>query len=185
MKLPVLHTVFVDEFGDLHVVAAILCDLRQFTFLEPADRLQAFRRFFHVERCCGDGIQRKPVAERFIQDHEHVERGQLREVECRIAVQHLVIESQIIEAHHEIGALQVGDQVIHLLLAVYFIFAGSSAVSHAHAHAHLGNVAPAAYFLGGFLRFQVEIDDVLGHAQIYDLRFTIYELFPTKHHGKM
>ena len=31
---------------------------------------------------------------------------------------------------------------------------------------------------GGLLRFQVEIDDVLRHSlQIYDLRFTIYELF--------
>jgi len=42
MKLPVVPAIFVDELGDFHIVTAILRNLGQFAFLEPADRLQPF-----------------------------------------------------------------------------------------------------------------------------------------------
>ena len=70
----------------------------------------------------------------------------------------------------EIGALQFGDQIIDLRFAVNPVFAARRVVGHAYAHPHLGNVAPAADFLGGLLCFQIEIYNVLCHgAQIYDL----------------
>ena len=66
-------------------------------------------------------------------------------------------------------------QVVHLFLAVNFVIAARGAERHADAHAHFGNVAPAADFLGGLLRFQIEINNVLCHGVkfvICDLRFT-------------
>jgi hypothetical protein len=40
--------------------------------------------------------------------------GNWRQVKRRVAVQHLVIEPQIVEAHHQIGALQFGDEIVDL-----------------------------------------------------------------------
>ena len=115
------------------------------------------------------------MAQLFIQHHEHVQRRQLGQVERGVAVQDLVIEPQVVETDDEVGALQFVDQVVHLRLAVDFVFAARRAVGHAHAHAHLGNVAPAANFLGGLLRFQIEINQVLGHVSL-NLRFVICDL---------
>ena len=118
------------------------------------------------------------MAEFFVQHDEHVECWKLGQVERGITVQHFVIEPQIVETNDEIGALQFVDEVIYLRFAVDFIFAARGAVSHADAHAHLGNVAPAADFIGGLLRFEIEVNNVLGHGTlIYDMRFTIYEPF--------
>src|SRR5215472_10242458 len=78
----------------------------------------------------------------------------------------LEIESQMIEAHDEVGTLKLLDQIEHLLFVVDPIIASSAAVSHSDAHPHVANLVPAADFLGGFLCFEVKIDDVLHSLQI-------------------
>lgn len=78
-------------------------------------------------------------------------------------MQHLVIKAQIIEAHHQVRALQFPDKIVHLRFTVDFVFTARRAERHAHAHAHLGNVAPAAHLVGGFLRLKIEINDVFCH----------------------
>ena len=54
MKLLVTLAVFVDKLCDFHIVSSntplLLCDFRELAVFEPADRLQAFRSFFHTER---------------------------------------------------------------------------------------------------------------------------------------
>ena len=50
MQLPVMLSIFVDQLGDFHIIAAILRDFCEPAVLEPADRLQTFRRLFHTER---------------------------------------------------------------------------------------------------------------------------------------
>jgi hypothetical protein len=57
MQLPLVGSEFVDEAGDLHIVAAILGDLMELAFIEPADGLQSLGGFFHAKRGGGDGIQ--------------------------------------------------------------------------------------------------------------------------------
>jgi hypothetical protein len=175
MQLPVMRAVFVDELRDLHVVAAIFRDLREFAFFEPFDRLQTFRRFFHAEGRGRDGIQRQAMIQRVLQFHEHVQRRQLREVERRVAVQHFVVKPQIVEADDHVGALQFPEQIVDLRFAENFIFARQTAARHADAHLHLRNIAPAADFIRRLLRFQIEINNVFQCRQIYDLRYTIYE----------
>ena len=49
MELTMLLSVFMDQLGDFHIVAAVFRDLRQLPFLEPADRLQPFRGLFNAE----------------------------------------------------------------------------------------------------------------------------------------
>jgi len=164
-----MRAVFVDEFGDLHVVAAILGDLRELAFLEPADRLQTFRRFFHAERRGRDRVEREAMVQRVLQFDEHVERRQLREIERRVAVQHFVIEAQIVETDDEVCALQFLEQRVHLRFAVNFVFARRAAARHGDTHAHLGNVAPTAHFIGGLLRFEIKINNVLCH-DVFNLR---------------
>jgi hypothetical protein len=75
-------------------------------------------------------------------------------------VQHFVIEPQNVETDDEIGALQILEEAVHLFLAVNCVIAAPGAERHADAHAHAIDVAPAAHFLGGLLRFEIEINNV-------------------------
>ena len=81
MELMVLDGVFVDEAGDFDVVAAVFGDLEQFAFLEPLDGLHALGGFLDAKSGRGDGIQRDPVLKFALQVHEHVERGELAQVQ--------------------------------------------------------------------------------------------------------
>ncbi len=136
MQLLVTLAVFVDEPGDFYVEAAILRDFREPAVLEPADGLQALRCFLDAEGRRRNRVEREPVVQFVLQFHHHVERRQLAQIERRVAVQHLVIEPQIVEADDEIGALQIRDEVVHLLLAVNFVIAARGAERDADAHAH-------------------------------------------------
>lgn len=158
-----MRAVLVHELCQFHIEATILRDLDKFAFFEPLDRLQTFRRFFHFKRRRRDGVEREPMTKFFGQNHEHVERRQLREIEGGVTVQHFVVKTQIVETDDQIRALQFRDQIADGFFVENFVFAARRAVSHADAHAHFGNVVPAADFISGFLRFQIEIDDVFGH----------------------
>jgi hypothetical protein len=46
MKLAILDAVFVDEFGELHIVTAILGDFEHFALPEPVNGLQPFGGLF-------------------------------------------------------------------------------------------------------------------------------------------
>jgi hypothetical protein len=78
-------------------------------------------------------------------------------------VQHLIIEPKIVESNHQIGPLYIGQQIIDLLFPVDSVFLAGGAVSHADAHPHLADFVPAADVLGGFLRFQIEINNIFRH----------------------
>src|SRR5262249_32163775 len=82
----------------------------------------------------------------------------------RIPVQHLVIETQMVEPNDQIRSLQVLDQLIDLRFAVDLVLVARRAVGHPYAHAHPANLAPAAHFISRFLRLQIEIENVL-HRQ--------------------
>src|SRR5437667_12800947 len=80
-------------------------------------------------------------------------------------MQNLVIETQIIEAHNQIGALQFSDEVVDLFFSVNPVIPACRAVSHAYAHAHLTDLVPPADFVGRFLRFQIKINSILHSVQ--------------------
>ena len=79
--------------------------------------------------------------------------------------------------HDQTGALQVRQQIVDLFLAVNIVIAARGAERHADAHAHAGDVVPAAHLLGGFLGFQIEIDDVFQSARIMKTEFAIENNF--------
>lgn len=101
--------VLVDELGQFHVVTAVLGDFQEASVLEPAYGLQPFGGFFHAKSRGGDGIEREAVVQPVLQVHHQVERRQLREIKRGVPVQHFVVEPQVVEADHEVGALQVAD----------------------------------------------------------------------------
>jgi hypothetical protein len=45
-----------------------------------------------------------------------------------------------------------------------FVFAAECVESDTDAHAHFGNIIPPANFIGGLLRFQIEINNALCHG---------------------
>ena len=89
----------------------------------------------------------------------------MREIERGVAVQHFVIEAQHVEPHDKIGALKFREQVVDVFFTVDVILALRGVVGHADAESHLVDVPPAAHFISGLLRFQIEIDNVLRHAR--------------------
>src|SRR6266496_3361121 len=95
-----------------------------------------------------------------LQLDQHVQRGNLPQIQRRVTVQHFVVEAQIVKPDYQVGALQLGDEVVHLAFAIDSVVAPCRAVGHADAHPHPADLVPAADFLGRLLRFQIEIDDV-------------------------
>ncbi|HMO65998.1 MAG TPA: acyl-CoA dehydrogenase family protein, partial [Verrucomicrobiota bacterium] len=65
--LPPLPAELMHQPRELHVVAAVLGDLRQPAFAEPPDRLQAVGRLLRAEGGRGHGVERRPEAEAFRQ----------------------------------------------------------------------------------------------------------------------
>jgi hypothetical protein len=161
MEFAVGDAVFVDHFGELDVEAAVFGDLHELALAEPFDGLETFRRFFETEGGGGDGVQGKTVLESVLQFHEHVQCRELAQVHGSVAVEDFVIETEMVETDDEVGALEFREKVVDLFFAVNFIVAARGGISNAHAHAHGANLVPTADILGGFLRFQVEINDVL------------------------
>jgi hypothetical protein len=173
-KLFVVGAEFVDEFGDFDVVTAVFGNIQQAAGAEPLDGLEAFGRFFDAEGGGGDGIQGEAMVHGFLEFDEHIEGGRLAQVKDGITVEDFVIEAEVVEADDEIGAKQFGDELIDLLFAIDPVLAARRAVGHADAHAHVANIVPPADFVRGFLRFQVEIDNVFccGKPVDHGLRLT-------------
>src|SRR6266576_5901078 len=169
MQLPVAQSVFVDKLLELYIVAAILRELNQPALFEPPNRLHAFGGLFDAERRGGDGVEGKAMLQRVGHVHHQVQRRKLAQDEDGAAVQDFIIEAEHIETHHEISALQVHEQLVHVFLAVNPVVPSRGVERHAHAHAHATDFIPAANFLGGLLRFEIEIYDVLRHAPAADL----------------
>src|SRR5439155_22830668 len=67
----------------------------------------------------------------------------------------------IIETDDQISALQLRDELVHLLLAVDFVSALAGVVGDGDAQAHETDFVPATDFVSGFLGFEIEIDNVL------------------------
>jgi hypothetical protein len=101
----------------------------------------------------------------FLKFHKHVERGNLPKIEDGIAMENFIVEAEIIESDDEIGAQKLIDEVVYLLLSINFVIPATGAVSDPDAHAHIANVVPATDFIGGFLSFEVKIDNVLHRGE--------------------
>jgi len=164
VELVVLHAIFVDHAGDFDVVAAILGDVEQLAFLEPLDGLQPFGGLFHAKGRGGYRIETEPVLQLGVQIDEHVQGGQLAQVQGGVAMQHFVIEPQVVESDDQIGPLQLADELVHLFLAIDPVFAVGGVVGDSHAQAHAADLVPAADLVGRPLGFQIKIDDVF-HPQ--------------------
>ena len=152
---------FVDQLGDFDVVAAVLGDLREASFLEPSQGLQAIGGFLGAEGRGGDGIEGEPVVEDFVKFDEEIEGGELGEVEDGVAVEDLVIEADMVEADDEVGAAEFLDEVVDLRFPVDAVAAADGAEGDPETEAHVTDLVPAADLLGGLLGFEVEVDDVL------------------------
>ena len=76
-------------------------------------------------------------------------------------MQHLVVEPQIVETDDQVGALQIRDEIVHLFLAVNLVIAARGAERHADAHAHVVMWLQPPTSSADFLRFQIEINNVL------------------------
>src|SRR6185369_8966043 len=96
----------------------------------------------------------------FLQVDEHVERRNLSQIVDGVVAQHFVVEPKIVETNDEIGALQLSEQIVHLLLTIDPVLPTDAAVGNTDAHPHLANLVPPADLISGLLRFQIEIDDV-------------------------
>ena len=88
-------------------------------------------------------------------------------------MEHFVIESQIVEANHQVGALQFGDKIVYLLFAINPVVASRRVVGDADAHPHAADLVPSADFVRRLLSFQIKIDKVFHcgasrrHAGLY------------------
>ena len=161
VQLLVLRAVFVDKFREFNVVTAIFSDFQQATFTKPLDGLEAFGGFFDAESSGSEGIQGKTMLQGILQFHHHVERGKLAQIHRSVTVQDFIIKAQVVETDDQIRALQFAQEIVHLFFAIDAIIAPSQTVSDAHTHAHGADVIPSAHLIGGLLRFQVEINEVL------------------------
>ncbi len=153
----------VDEFGEFDVVTAVFGDFVEAAFAEPLDGLKTFAGLFETEGGVGDGIEGEPVFEGIGDDEEHIEGGDLGEVEDGVAVEDFVVEADDIETDDEIGALEFADEGIDVLLLVDLVTLTGGAVGHAHTHLQVPHMIPSADFIGGLLGFEIEVDDVLHH----------------------
>ena len=84
----------------------------------------------------------------------------MRQIDHRVAHEHLVIEIDHIETDDEIRALQLPDEFMHALLAVNRVFSGARAVSRSNRHSHGGFFVPSARVIRRALRFQIEINNI-------------------------
>ena len=101
------------------------------------------------------------MLQNLLQVNQHIQGRNLLQVHDGVAVQHLIIEAQVIEAHHQIRPHQLLDEIIDLFFLIDAVITTGRAVSHADAHPHIADIVPAADLIGGFLRFQVKVNDVL------------------------
>ena len=160
-------TVLVHESCHFHVEAAILRDLHDAAFAPPADRIQPRGGFLDTERGLRDRIQPEPMAEPLLHVGHQIGGAKFRDqIEDRVTHQHLVIEIQDVESHHEIGAAQPLHQLVDLRFAEHFVASGRGAERDANRHAHVALARPAAGVVRRPLRFEVEINQVARHRQI-------------------
>ena len=149
---------FVDEFRELYVVTTILRDLEQPAFLEPMDRLHAFGRLLDAERGRGDGIERKPMLQRAGLSPS-CPASEADADRTSIAA-NFVVEPRTLKPTTR-SALQVREQVADVSFAINAVLA--RAVLRDRPHAHAAD-ASQRDFIGGLLRLEVEINDVLRHV---------------------
>jgi len=171
VELFVSGAVLVDEFGYFYVEAAVLGYLDDFAFAPPADGFQAVAGLAYAQCGVGDGVEGEAVPQfGFDVDHQ-VEGGDVvLEAEDRVAEKDFVVEVYHVEADYEIGAHELGDEVIDALFGIDAIFAGGGAVSDTYGHAHVLFAVPAAGVVGGALGLEVEVDEVHGERVKREIR---------------
>jgi hypothetical protein len=157
----VLCAVFMHEPGDLHVIAAVFGDFEHPSLAEPLDGLHSFGCLFDTECGAGNRIEGETMLQFVLQIDQHVECGNLAHVVNGVVVEDFIVEPKIIEAHDQIGALQFREQIINRFFAVDSILATRGAVSDPNAHPHFADFVPTADFFRRFLRFEVEVHDIL------------------------
>jgi hypothetical protein len=151
----------VDEASDFDIVTAVFGDVHEAALAEPLDGLHAFGCFFDAQGGASEGVEGEAMVYNFLDVHEHVEGWGLGEVEDGVAVEDFVIEAEIVEADDKVCAHEFTDQIFDLGFAVDFVIAARGAVGDADAHAHVAHAIPTAHFISRFLRFEVEVNDVL------------------------
>ena len=167
VQAAVFGAVFMQQPGDLDIIAAVFGDLGQPSFFVPLERLKSFGGLAHAQSRCRQSIHPQTVGDiLFDLLHDIQRRDCGLEIHRVIPHQYGIIELAVIVPHHQIGPLELVDQIHHMRFIINGITAGSRAVGNAHAQPHPVRVVPAAHFGGRTLGFQVKIDDVL-HFQ-YD-----------------
>ena len=90
---------------DFHVVAAVLGNLQYFALFVPLQSLQAVGNFLGPKRGVGDRVELEAMGKFLLKIDHQVERGELSEVERRVAVQHLIVKPDVVESHDEVRPL--------------------------------------------------------------------------------
>ena len=72
VELAMLHSVFMNQFRNLHVEAAVFRDFHDFPLSPPAEGIQSLRGLADSERRRGDGVQGQAVPGGFLHHLKHV-----------------------------------------------------------------------------------------------------------------
>lgn len=159
-----LRTVFVDALGYFHIVAAVFSDFCHLALLPPADCLQAIGGLACAQRGGRDDVELETVAKFLFKFNEEIKAAQLiPKIEDAVTEQYFVVEADVIEAHHEVCAHHLVDEIGDFLLRVDQVLAKLGTVGASDGDTHLVLVSPTTHVVGGAAGFEVEIDNVAGH----------------------
>src|ERR1700738_4470564 len=105
-------TVFVDEFGNLHIQATVFGDLHESFLSPPLDRIDAISRFADSEGCLGDVVQSRLASCDLLDLHEEIQSPQVkREIEDGVSHQDFVIEIYDVEPDYEVCPKKLLNQI--------------------------------------------------------------------------
>ena len=142
--------------GEVDVLPAVGLNQVEAALLVPLQGLQAAGGLGGVQRGGAEGVEAEAVAELGVHVAQDVEGVERAEVERGVAAQHAVVEADDVEADHQVGALQVGQQRLDVVLEVGGMGLLVAVPDDAEGHAHEVGAVPAADGGGAALGFEVE-----------------------------
>ncbi len=133
LEVAVSDAVFVHLLGDLDVVAAVFGNSHHrrrvagfFVFLPPAQGIESVGGFAGAEGCLGERVEFESVPEGLFHLDEHVEvDGAVGEVEDGVALEHGVVEVEVVVSDDEVGAGEHVYEFVGLVLAEDVVLPGA------------------------------------------------------------
>jgi len=167
LLVPVVHNfelfaVFVQLFGDFHILLAVGKHLLHQTLAIPANGLQAISGLAQAQRGHGHRVQRDAEADTAGKMVHQVQGWQILIGRIHVRAQNLIVEFQDVEAHDELCRLQLLHKRFDPALRIAMVGGSGRGVGDCGRQPQLANVGASADFIERALSFQVKVDDVDG-----------------------